>query len=281
MAKCILVPFDGSEHAWSALQQAIWISQKEEGSIIWGLHVVDLGKIESLYVPSAVAGYGAWSGVEYFGQLQQDMEDAGRQLLADLEEKCQQSGVQCRADLATGIVDRVIVEKATSKGADLIVMGHRGTRAAWAGYLLGSVFESVIRHAKQPVMACLEKPRPINRLLAAYDGSKTSRNALEQAIKLAQDWGLSLAVVVVDEPPRVSKEKLEEARQQIIRHGLTPEVIWRQGQPAQEILRAAESQDSDLIVLGATGHSLLAEVFFGSTVDRVVHKSKLPVLICH
>jgi len=280
MSKRLLVPFDGSEHAWSALQQAIWIAQKEEGSVICGLHVVDLGRIESLYVPSAIAGYGAWSGVEYFGQLQQDMEDAGRQILAELEDRCRQSGVLCQTDLATGVVDRVIVQKA-EEGIDMVIMGHRGTRAAWAGFLLGSVFESVVRHAKPPVMACLRDPRPINKLLAAYDGSRNAKDALETAAKLAKDWELPLAVLAVEEPSRVTRAKLEEARQLAAHYGLSADLLWRQGRPGDEILRTAESEGCDLIVMGVTGHGVLSQALFGSTVDAVVHRSRLPVLICH
>lgn len=279
MFKNLLVPFDGSEHSWAAVQHAMWIAEIEGSSAIHGLHVVDISKIQSLWVPGTVAGYGNWSGADYFGIIQHDLEEAGRKLLDEMAQKCRQHNLICTTELATGTVDRVIVERA--RDFDLVVMGHRGTRAHWAGFLLGSVFESVIRHAGPPVLGCLEQPRPIRKLLAAFDGSPTGTDALEVAAGMARDWHLPLAVVVVAEPGRVGSSRVEDLRRVLSQEGIPAEVLWREGHPAEEILHAADQSKCDVIILGATGHSELADFFFGSTVDRVVHKSNLPVMVCH
>ena len=52
------------------------------------------------------------------------------------------------------------------------------------------------------------------------------------------------------------------------------------GQPKQEILRIAEQEKADLIVMGAHGHHGLSGLL-GSTTDRVAHRASCDVLIVH
>ena len=51
-----------------------------------------------------------------------------------------------------------------------------------------------------------------------------------------------------------------------------------EGQPYEEIVTYAESNDIDMIVLGVRGHGLVKTLFLGSTTDRVVRRSPCPVL---
>lgn len=51
------------------------------------------------------------------------------------------------------------------------------------------------------------------------------------------------------------------------------------GKAAAEITRITLSQDIDLLIMGAHGHKGLKDVIFGTTVDSVRHKIKIPVLI--
>ena len=50
------------------------------------------------------------------------------------------------------------------------------------------------------------------------------------------------------------------------------------GKPFQQILRLAEQGDIDLIVMGTHGRTGLEHVIVGSTAERVVRRSKVPVL---
>ena len=50
------------------------------------------------------------------------------------------------------------------------------------------------------------------------------------------------------------------------------------GDPAQEILKAIESEDIDLVVMGTHGRKGLENVLFGSVARNVVKRSSVPVL---
>lgn len=54
----------------------------------------------------------------------------------------------------------------------------------------------------------------------------------------------------------------------------------RTGSPAQEIIRAAEDLDADLIALAAGGRGLTATIMLGSTASRVQHSAPCAVLVC-
>ena len=51
------------------------------------------------------------------------------------------------------------------------------------------------------------------------------------------------------------------------------------GVPFNEILRVAEEENASVIVLGSHGKSNMAEMFLGSVSEKVIRKSKKPVLV--
>lgn len=51
-----------------------------------------------------------------------------------------------------------------------------------------------------------------------------------------------------------------------------------QGHPAEEIMKLAEEQSVDLIVMGTLGRSGIEKFLLGSIADKVIRSSKIPVL---
>jgi len=52
-----------------------------------------------------------------------------------------------------------------------------------------------------------------------------------------------------------------------------------EGQPAKEILKLAEGESVDLIVMGTLGKSGIEKFLLGSVADKVIRGSKIPVLV--
>ena len=50
------------------------------------------------------------------------------------------------------------------------------------------------------------------------------------------------------------------------------------GKPYAEIIRYAEINEIDLIVLGIRGHGMVEDILMGSTTDRVIRRAPCPVL---
>ena len=53
----------------------------------------------------------------------------------------------------------------------------------------------------------------------------------------------------------------------------------RTGKPAVEILQQARQGKNDLIVMSSRGHSGVRKMFFGSTTERVLRETPVPVLV--
>lgn len=61
--------------------------------------------------------------------------------------------------------------------------------------------------------------------------------------------------------------------------GVTSESLIAKGDPSSEILRIAEDNKADVIVMGSIGKTGLEKFLIGSVAEKVVRNSKLPVLI--
>jgi nucleotide-binding universal stress UspA family protein len=137
------------------------------------------------------------------------------------------------------------------------------------------------------------------KIVFATDFSENSNQAFEYALNLARKYDALLVVVhVISEPidlngfyvPHISFEKLEEevregARRMMDRFCETClkdydryEASIERGLPFAGIIQKAEDVDADLIVLGTHGRTGLDHVLFGSTAEKVVRKSPIPVL---
>ena len=133
----ILVPTDGSREAELALTTAADLAKSTDSK----LHVLHVGEVPLVYHPERHA-YQA----EY-----EEHEKEAQQLLESQVERIDGAGAKvAQAHLRTGRADEEIVELAQSIDAGLIVMGSRG-QGRLRRALVGSVSESVIRHAHCPV----------------------------------------------------------------------------------------------------------------------------------
>jgi nucleotide-binding universal stress UspA family protein len=60
---------------------------------------------------------------------------------------------------------------------------------------------------------------------------------------------------------------------------LVDEMIIKEGVPVDEILKAVDSKNCDMVVMGTHGYGLLADALIGSNARRVVRRCKKPVMI--
>jgi nucleotide-binding universal stress UspA family protein len=83
------------------------------------------------------------------------------------------------------------------QSADLVMLGKRGENANFASGHLGSTMERVVRASRQPCFVTSRSYQQIERVLLAYDGSKSCRKALEFIAASPVFHGLELHVVIV------------------------------------------------------------------------------------
>jgi nucleotide-binding universal stress UspA family protein len=61
--------------------------------------------------------------------------------------------------------------------------------------------------------------------------------------------------------------------------GVTVEPVLLEGHPAAELIRYAEENEMDIIVMGTIGRTGIERIVLGSVAGNVVRHSKVPVLV--
>lgn len=139
--------------------------------------------------------------------------------------------------------------------------------------------------------------RFIKKILVPIDGSEYSIKGLEFALTIAENANAELIILEVIEefgplpgyyeapPPNIDRIKwVAEQRFETIHPILeSTKVKWsrkvEEGYAAETIIRIAENEKVDLIVIGSRGMGFWGRFLLGSVSDRVVHHAPCSVLV--
>ena len=149
----------------------------------------------------------------------------------------------------------------------------------------------------------------LKKILYATDLSKNSAYAFYFAIDVAQRQDAKIVILHVVEPLppvvrfygtlekeeqvyrkektadlEIIRKRLEEICQKVEKSGtaclmLVSNILVRVGHPVEEILKAADEEECDLLVLGSHGKGFLKQTFLGSVSHKVLDRSRRPVFI--
>lgn len=136
------------------------------------------------------------------------------------------------------------------------------------------------------------------RILVPLDGSRLAEQALPHATIHAEKFGAEIVLLMVLEPlpePSMAGRKIvrsaEEASAELAQtylegiaaglreQGLSAQTQTVEGKPYLEIVRHAEDEAIDLIVMSTRGQSGLTRWLLGSVTDRVVRGATVPLLL--
>lgn len=134
-----------------------------------------------------------------------------------------------------------------------------------------------------------------SRILVALEHSPADATILAHVRDLAHLTGAELLLVHVadgwaarnfdrlnlreSEEMREDRAYLERVREEMSAHGLTVEIRLAKGDPADELIRVAQEGHVDLVAMSTHGHRFIQDVLFGTTVNKVRHLVKIPVLL--
>jgi len=195
------------------------------------------------------------------------------------------------------LVDLAILNVIHKTHPDLTVMATR-SRKGFASFFLGSVTEQVVQHAGRPVL-CVREPAhgavlPYQRLLVTTDFSAVSRRAFPLAALMARTFEAKVtALHVAPAPTLAALTGLPDAplprvpTDDELRRFLQPDFdgvpvearVFTTGAPWRGIVKAAEEQRTDLIVMSTQGLDSLHDKIIGSNAERVLRHAPCPVLV--
>lgn len=130
----------------------------------------------------------------------------------------------------------------------------------------------------------------MDRILVATDGSDAANRATDLAVEIASRFSASLVALCV-KPPRPDypvevdgldmpyMKGLEYAREAAGDGNVPFQERDETGDPAEEIVEAAEEVEADLIVVGGTSKKGISRLMLGSVAEKVVKESPVHVTV--
>ena len=280
MYDSILVPTDGSNAAVAAAEGAVSLARRFDATV-HAVHVVEFRNVQ----PTDE-------------KLVADLRRFGENIVGEVAELAAEAGVEATTSVLEthGKPHRAIIEAATEREADCIVMGTHG-RTGLARVALGSVAERTLRESPVPVVTVSEDADfapEFERVLVPTDGSDGARAAAEHAVELAAASDAALDVVSVLDANAVGyelasttiRDALEERGRRSVQQvlelaadtDLQVETAVLQGTVARSIVEYADEHDADCIVIGTHGRTGAERVLLGSVAERVVRLASVPVI---
>ncbi|UPM45030.1 universal stress protein [Halocatena salina] len=143
----ILIPTDGSDAVRPAVETAINLAEIHD-AILHVLYIVNQ--------PTIVSGTG--EGVPGLDNLLAALEKTGHETTTVVADQATDQEIDVQTAVQRGNPHDDILTYATEHDIDLIVMGTHG-RTGVKRALLGSVTETVVRHAENPVLTVHREPK--------------------------------------------------------------------------------------------------------------------------
>jgi len=315
----ILIPTDGSLPSERAAEFGVKLAKLSHGKVcaLHVADIGKTLPIGESIFPFDSIGPNATGGV--FTSLQNISLKGGEIATQFVEELARSSDVPCEKMIIKGYPASEILRVAEEDKMDLIVIGRVGKTASediLLGGVAGRVVqnssvpvlvvpEADFRLSRQPHSFAL------NNILIPTDGSEPSERSAKFGVKFAKlSHGKISALYVVDtsklislsdsafRPDKDSFNVINDASTKLrnfsIKEGESAvqfieefsgdldvpyERMIVEGYPASEILRIAEEDKMDLIVMGSIGRTGSEDIYLGGVAGKVVRNSNVPVLV--
>ncbi len=281
--KAILTFVDGSTYTDSVCDHGAWASRRLNAQIRV-LHVqtpgVDTARPKDL---SGAIGLGAKSALlEKLAQMDEERgrldQQKGKLILEHAKARLIGAGI---VDIETvhrrGSLTETIGEMEAS--AQLLILGKRGEHADFARLHLGSNLERALRSAHKPVLVASRAFREIKRFVIAYDGGPSTLKAVDYLISSPLLQGLECHLLTVGANNAENQRTLEAATLTLRQAGFTVHPLLLQGDADDVISDYAASNEMDMLVMGAYGHSKIRTMIIGSTTSNMLRSCTIPVLM--
>jgi nucleotide-binding universal stress UspA family protein len=293
--RTIIAGIDLSAPADQALDRAVALAQLHSAQL-----VIVHAQADDAPVPNADNEM-----LKQLGEVSQAVRAEEAKRLGERVQQIRDRGVAVELSSRTGPPGEVVTLIAHERNAELIVIGTHG-HTGIARFLLGSVAQSILRHAPCDVLVCrgTSGPSPFLRPLVATDFSPGSARALSHAvmltaaqspIEIVHAWQLPAGSLgasifgsqrfpwsnVRDAVLTSAKEQADKLVSSYAKLGHPIHIELVQGPPASVITHAAEKGGHDLIAIGTHGHRGFRRLLLGSVAENVVRHAPCSVLVVH
>jgi len=282
----IVVPVDFSNAARNAMHYGAMLASKFTATLS-AVHIIPSFTAFNYTFPGDVDEFEKKAFTEAKKRLPDEIPEAFRNKL------------RTRAIVKSGDVRDELLGVVKDENADLLVMGTHGRRGV-ERFFLGSTTENMLRKVAIPILTVSERGSsgrmespfdpPFRRILYASDLSEASAAGLRYCADFARSLEARITMLyVMDVPQGTVFDGRTKARAQLLDRlnaaiagsdcaGLDVKAEVGEGHAHTEILKCAERDSADLVVLNLQSHTVLERALLGSTAERVIRSASIPVL---
>jgi nucleotide-binding universal stress UspA family protein len=277
----LLACLDSSAYADGVLRSTSWAARRL-GCAVELLHVIQRDdSVAKRHDHSGAVGLGAKSQLlEELATLDEQHarleRERGKLLLQSARQQLEAAGI---AEVTTthrhgGIVETVIERE---QDASLVVVGKRGESSQFAKGHLGSQVERILRESIRPVLVTHPEPAAEpEKVFICFDNGRSAWRAVEFAATSPLVEGLAIHVAMA---ARHARDKNDEALDRVRETLPGAEVTQLEGSPDTVLPEAWVAGATDLVLMGAYGHSPLRRWIVGSTTTMLLRTARVPVLV--
>jgi nucleotide-binding universal stress UspA family protein len=271
----VLITTDGSQYSQIAAILASQIAEAEHLRVR-GLYVVNMHYILDNYAdPRPELG-----DIE-LPVSQDDLIEMfklrGEKALKWLGALCNLMHVPFQYEVVFGYVAEEIVRQ--TQNAKLVAFGKKGFHKPGEMSHLGENFYQFIHQIHAPFIASNLELRLVRNILLGFNGSIPSTRALRWAEKLAETFQAKIYIAYVDENGNQTGKSIKQVKKEIQdSHLQSYEWILLKGDPIDQLAKAAINYGIDLLIVGRSEHTLTADLFKASNLDRLLRNIQVTTL---
>ncbi len=131
-----------------------------------------------------------------------------------------------------------------------------------------------------------------NKVAIAVDFSKSDEAAINHALKIAGNnahftlihvvetvGALMYGAETADHESAADKKLLDDYKKLLAQKDITVDVLLGYGKPHVALSELVAKHEFDLLVMGTHGHAGIKDLLFGTTIDKLRHRLKIPLFI--
>lgn len=203
--------------------------------------------------------------------------------LGSIRARAAKAGVTCETVLHESMdAAQAIVDEATEKKVDMIVIGRRGRKGV-AKALMGEVAAKVIAHAPCKVLVVPRAAQiEYRNILVATDGSVHAIAAVNEALAIAKRCGshvIALSAMRNESERNEANQFARAAADAAKKEGVSAEAVTPTGRSSNAIVETAGGRGVDLIVMGTYGKTGVKKFLMGSATEKVIGTAGCAVLV--
>ncbi|MEE4337516.1 universal stress protein [Erythrobacter sp.] len=212
------------------------------------------------------------------------IKEAAEELRSEIEKDLENEGVSFEWRFMYGMAETRLLEQSALHDVILVGPNDVGEDGRGPSAMVGEL----VLKAPAPVLVVPKATKQLDvsgPVLVAWNGSSEACVALRAAVPLLRHASkVYLATVSEDSERERFDFPPTEGAKYLSRHGISSEIIEiprGEAKISDTLFSAAQMRDCGWMVMGAYGHSRLAEMLLGGVTRRSLTDPQLPILLAH